>query len=118
MVARVRNILAAVAFVAGVAAFVLGCVLGGASLVLEAAGHTGAQLAVAGVSEMLISHVFLVAGAGLLVAAARTVRRGREALTQRLVFGLLSVCAGTCWIIGSALGLIRPEILRVAFASS
>jgi len=114
MIARVWGILGVVAF----AAFVLGSLLGGVSLVLYAFGLLTGQLAVAGVAEILVSIVFLIAGGGVLFAAARDVRNHREPLLGRLLFVSCALVAGTCWMTIGVRGILAPALLRAAFGRS
>lgn len=114
MIARVWGIIGVVAF----AAFVVGGLLGGVSLILYALGLLTGQLAVAGVAEVLMSVVFLIAGAGVLFAAARTVREASEPPLGRLVFGLVALFAGTCWTIIGVRGVVWPALLQAAFGRS
>ena len=67
MVVRIWGILGVIAF----AAFVVGSLFAGASLILYGFGALRGQLAVAGIGEMLVSLVFLIAGEGTFRCDAR-----------------------------------------------
>jgi hypothetical protein len=113
MLTRLWPILAGIAIVAFVAAGLLGAV----SLVWYAYGSLTGQLAAAGVADLLLSVVFLIAGAGALFAAARTARRHREPLPGRVLFVLAALVAGTCCTIIGVRGIISPDLLRAAFGA-
>jgi hypothetical protein len=113
MVARVWGILGVIAF----AAFVVGSLLAGASLILYGFGAWRGQLAVAGIAEILLSLVFLIAGAGALFTVSR-VSRDREPFLGRLVFAVVALFAGSCWLIIGVRGIVWPTLLRAAFGSN
>lgn len=96
------------------AAFVVGSMFAGVSLILYGFGALRGQVAVAGIAEMLVSLVFLIAGAGILFAVTR-VSRNREPLLGRLVFALAALFCGSCWLIIGVRGIVWPELLQAAF---
>jgi len=111
MIARIWGILALVA----IAALFIGGLLGGVSLILYRCGLISSQIAVAGVAEMLLSLVFLIAGVAISFAAVRTVRNRRERLLARLGHAALLAFCGVCWTIIGVRGIVWPELLRAAF---
>ena len=83
-------------------------------MLLYGLGALRGQLAVAGIAEVLVSVVFLIAGAGLLFAVARA-SRSRDPLLGRLVFLVAALLTGSCWVVIGVRGIVWPALLRAAF---
>lgn len=103
--------------VAAVVAFLLSGVLAGVSLLCSLVGFPSGQLLLAGVAEVLVSFVFLAAGAGALYAVFRAMFRSRDPVTERMVVVISGLICGVCWFYIGANGLVSPEILTLMFGS-
>ena len=110
MMSRIWGILTVVAIVAFLVAGLLGVV----ARILYASGSPAGELAVVGVVGLFLSVVFLIAGAGILYAAARMVWQQREPFLTQLLFVLTALFCGTCWTIIGVRGLLWPEFLHTA----
>jgi hypothetical protein len=109
--ARFWQILASTA----VLAFLLSGLLAALSLLLKGIGLVSGQIVLGGLAEVLFSYVFLIAGMGILYAAARAIRRSSEPGIERIVFVVAGMFCGVCWVIIGIRGVFSSETLMLFF---
>ncbi len=110
MTTRTKGIL----FLIALGGFVGGSLLAGASFLLYKLGFGTGQLALAGVAEMLVSLMFLIAGLAIVPVAVRTFQDAHQASWSRIVFGIVMSFAGMCWISIGIQGIFWSKFVRAA----
>jgi len=97
-----------------VVAFVLATLFGGLSLLSYAGGHTAAHLRLAGVAEIFVAVVMLIAGVGAMASGGSDLWPGRRGSLSDRMWAWAALLAGACMVAAAVAALMSHEFLRAA----